>query len=107
MATSTINFKSNTDDKKRFEIFAETVGISVSSLLNSFIKKTIQEQRIPFEISINEEQRLRDARSKKFNAVLADLEKDAKEFRKTMGYKDQDEFKAIEDSIRFRKTGKI
>jgi DNA-damage-inducible protein J len=70
MKTATINFKSNIEDKKRFEIFADAVGISISSLLNSFIKKTIQEQKIPFEISINEEQKLREIKNEKFNQVL-------------------------------------
>ncbi|MDR1235020.1 MAG: type II toxin-antitoxin system RelB/DinJ family antitoxin [Mycoplasmataceae bacterium] len=107
MNSVTINFKASAEDKKRLEIFAETIGISISSLLNSFIKKTIQEQRIPFNIGINEEQNLRNIRNKKFNRTMQELAKDAKELRKMFGYSDDDEFKAMEDAIRFRKTGKI
>jgi antitoxin component of RelBE/YafQ-DinJ toxin-antitoxin module len=46
MGTATINFKADIEDKKRFKIFAETVGISISSLLNSFIKKNYSRTKV-------------------------------------------------------------
>lgn len=51
--TATINFKVDAKLKKQFEYFSDAIGISVSSLLNCFIKRALVEQKIPFEIGID------------------------------------------------------
>ncbi|MEE0403191.1 type II toxin-antitoxin system RelB/DinJ family antitoxin [Megasphaera elsdenii] len=37
--------------KKDFEKFCDSIGMSMSTAVNIFIKKSVGEQRIPFEIS--------------------------------------------------------
>ena len=38
-------------DKKNFEAFCSTVGLTVSSAINLYVKAVLQKQKLPFEIS--------------------------------------------------------
>ena len=51
MAQTTICIRIDTDLKKDFEKFCDSVGMSMSTGINIFIKKSVGEQRIPFEIT--------------------------------------------------------
>lgn len=51
MAQTTICIRIDTDVKKEFETFCDSIGMSMSTAINIFIKKSIGEQRIPFEIT--------------------------------------------------------
>lgn len=53
METLNLNVRVNTNDKKEFELFCNSVGLNVSTAINLFIKKVLREQRIPFEIGID------------------------------------------------------
>lgn len=37
--------------EKDFETFCDSIGMSMSTAVNIFIKKSVREQRIPFEIT--------------------------------------------------------
>ncbi len=50
MEQSTLNVKSNSDDKKKFEQFCNMTGMNVSTAINLFIKTVLREQKLPFEI---------------------------------------------------------
>ena len=53
MSASTIIAKVDENDKRNFSEFCSSVGLSVSSAINIFIKTVIREKRIPFMISQN------------------------------------------------------
>ena len=50
MALATISARIDADDKRIFDSFCSSVGLSSSAALNMFVKKVIREHRIPFEI---------------------------------------------------------
>ena len=51
MAQTTICIRIDDKLKKEFEKFCDSVGMSMSTEINIFIKKSVGEQRIPFEIT--------------------------------------------------------
>lgn len=51
MAQTTIYIRIDADLKKDFETFCDSIGMSMSTAVNIFIKKSVREQRIPFEIT--------------------------------------------------------
>ena len=51
MAQTTICIRIDTDVKKEFETFCDSIGMSMSTAINIFIKKSVGDQRIPFEIT--------------------------------------------------------
>lgn len=50
MAQATISARIDAEDKRRFDEFCDTVGLTASALINVFVKKVVREQRIPFSI---------------------------------------------------------
>ena len=52
MATTTVSFRTDTDLRKKADIFFETVGMTMSTAINLYLRKIVMEQRIPFEISV-------------------------------------------------------
>ena len=46
----TITIRLDSDDKKNFELFCESIGITPSIAINMFIKATLREGKIPFEL---------------------------------------------------------
>lgn len=51
MSQTTICIRIDADLKKDFETFCDSIGMSMSTAVNIFIKKSVGEQRIPFEIT--------------------------------------------------------
>ena len=50
MATTSINIRMDSDLKNQFEAFCQDMGMSMSTAINIFAKKTVREYRIPFEV---------------------------------------------------------
>ena len=50
MALATVSARIDADDKRIFDSFCSSVGLTSSAALNIFVKKVIREHRIPFEI---------------------------------------------------------
>ena len=50
MALATVSARIDAEDKRMFDSFCSSVGLSSSAALNMFVKKVIREHRIPFEI---------------------------------------------------------
>lgn len=50
MESLTLNTRVNADDKREFEKFCNSVGMTVSTAINLFIKTVLREQKLPFEI---------------------------------------------------------
>ena len=51
MAQTTLTASIDPIDKKNFEAFCSTVGLTVSSAINLYVKAVLQKQKLPFEIS--------------------------------------------------------
>ncbi|MCI6097948.1 type II toxin-antitoxin system RelB/DinJ family antitoxin [Veillonellaceae bacterium WCA-693-APC-5D-A] len=51
MAQTTLTARIDPIDKKNFEAFCSTVGLTVSSAINLYVKAVLQKQKLPFEIS--------------------------------------------------------
>lgn len=50
MESITLNVRVNSNDKKEFENFCNSVGMNVSTAVNMFIKTVIRDQKLPFDI---------------------------------------------------------
>ena len=50
MATTTVSFRTDAELRKEADIFFETVGMTMSTAINLYLRKIVMEQRIPFEI---------------------------------------------------------
>lgn len=50
MSQTTISFRVDSEDKKRFEAFCNDTGMNISVAINMFIKTVLRESRIPFDI---------------------------------------------------------
>lgn len=48
--TSIITARVSKEDKEKFELFCQSVGLTASAAINMFIKATIREGEIPFKI---------------------------------------------------------
>lgn len=51
MAYVNVKIRMDSEIKKAFEAFCDDVGLTMTDAFNLFIKKTLNENRIPFEIS--------------------------------------------------------
>ena len=52
MATTTVSFRTDAELRKEADLFFETVGMTMSTAINLYLRKIVMEQRIPFEISV-------------------------------------------------------
>lgn len=49
-ANVNVNIRMNPELKKQFEAFCADMGLTMTTAINIFVKKTVREYRIPFEI---------------------------------------------------------
>lgn len=50
MGTSTICIRIDDDVKKEFQVFCDSIGISVSAAIMIFVKSSLNENKLPFEV---------------------------------------------------------
>ncbi len=50
---ATVSFRMDDATKKKFERLCDDLGMSMSTAFNIFIQKAIQEQGIPFKVTLN------------------------------------------------------
>jgi DNA-damage-inducible protein J len=51
MAMTSINVRVDARDKQLFDNFCAAVGMNMSTAINMFMKATLREQKIPFELA--------------------------------------------------------
>ena len=51
MASTNVNICMDEELKRRFEAFCMDMGMTMTTAFNAFAEKTVQEDRIPFEMS--------------------------------------------------------
>lgn len=51
MATVNVKIRMDSETKEAFEAFCDDVGLTTTDAFTLFVKKTLSENRIPFEIS--------------------------------------------------------
>ncbi len=64
MSTTSITFRADADIKKRFESIAADMGLPVTGLLNAFMKATVREGKLPFDLVSDEYAHKRMIRAK-------------------------------------------
>jgi DNA-damage-inducible protein J len=70
MAQKVVNIRMDEELKTNFENFCKSAGMNISVAINMFVAKVVNEQRIPFEISVDpfysaaNQKRLKDAISR-------------------------------------------
>lgn len=50
--TTLVNIRIDEDDKKEFTKLCNTLGLSVTTAINMFVKQSIREQRIPVDLVV-------------------------------------------------------
>ncbi len=53
MSQTIVNFRIDTEDKISLEQLCDNLGLSLSTAFKIFAKKMIREQRIPFDVSLD------------------------------------------------------
>lgn len=61
MAQATLTARVDAADKINFDAFCSNVGINTSTAINLFVKAVLRENRIPFEITQNQDPFYSDA----------------------------------------------
>jgi len=72
MATATINFRVDADDKKGIEQFCKDVGMNISTAFNLFIKAVLAQRKIPFEVAQPEDPFYRGANWRHIEKAMAE-----------------------------------
>lgn len=74
MAQTNINIRMDEELKKSFDAFCEEVGMSMTTAFTLFAKKTVREQRIPFEISTEPDPFYAPANMERLRRAAADMD---------------------------------
>ncbi len=53
MANTTVNVRMDDKLKKKFDNICTKLGLSMTTAITIFVKKTIRENRLPFEVSLD------------------------------------------------------
>ena len=53
MAMTSINVRVDENDKQLFDSFCAAIGMNMSTAFNMFMKATLREQKIPFELKMD------------------------------------------------------
>lgn len=75
MATTTYSLRMDEGLKKSFDAFCESVGLTATAAINLFAKKTVTEQRIPFEVSAEPRMVAREEARKAFYQLRKEAKK--------------------------------
>lgn len=73
MAQTNISIRVDSELKKQFEKFCSDTGMTMTTAFNIFIKKAVNEQRIPFEITADPF--YSSANMKRLKKAVKDIEK--------------------------------
>jgi len=52
MSQTNVNIRMDADLKKDFDLFCRELGLTMTTAINIYVKKVVNEQRIPFELSL-------------------------------------------------------
>lgn len=81
--TTNISIRMDSELKAQADIFFEELGMNMSTAFNIFVRQSLREGRIPFEISLNQP-------NKETISAMLETEKIAKD-QSVKGYNDLDE----------------
>lgn len=81
--TTNISIRMDSELKKQADILFEELGMSITTAFNIFVRQTLREGKIPFDISINNP-------NKRTVAAMLEAERIAKD-PSVKGYTDMDE----------------
>ena len=52
MPQTNVNIRMDADLKNEFDLFCKEIGLTMTTAINIYVKKVVDEQRIPFELSL-------------------------------------------------------
>ena len=84
-ANINVNIRMNRELKKQFETFCDEVGINMTTAFTMFVKKTLREHRIPFDIGYDK------AESKELASILKEINDMKQHPERYKTYKDSTE----------------
>lgn len=88
MAQTNINIRMDEELKKQFDKFCSDVGMTMTTAICVFAKKTVREQRIPFEITA-EDPFYSDKNLERLAKAVADLNSGKGKEHEIMEVKDE------------------
>jgi DNA-damage-inducible protein J len=74
MAQINVNIRMDAQLKNQFEMFCNTVGLTMSTAFNVFARTTVQRQKIPFEIAVETDDFYSKANMKALDESIRDAE---------------------------------
>ena len=89
MATTNINIRTDSAIKAQAESIFEAFGLNMSTAINMFLRQTIRENGIPFELKLDVPNETTAAAIKEGRMIAAD--------KSIKGYSDMDELKRALD----------
>ena len=70
--TANVNFRIDADIKKKAEKLFSELGLSMSAAYNLFLRQSIREERLPFEIALHVPNRETEAAIEEAEMLLSD-----------------------------------
>lgn len=74
MTQATVNIRMDESTKNQFEKFCSNIGMSMSTAINVFIKQSLKEQKIPFEIKADSDPFYSKANMDRLSKAIEQLE---------------------------------
>jgi len=84
MSQSVLSVRVEDDIKKSFDAFCSNAGLNASVAVNMFIRATLRERRIPFEVSGEYDPFHSEANKKRLLEAVADVNAGRNIVKKTM-----------------------
>ena len=88
MAQISINVRMDEELKKKFEDFCEDIGMSMTTAICVFVKKAVNEQKIPFEITA-QDPFYSTANIKRLEKAITELDEGKGKKHKLIGVEDE------------------
>ena len=74
MAQTTFTIRMDEDVKREFNALCENIGLTMTTAFCVFAKKSVSEQRIPFELTANTDPFFSEANMKHLTSVIDGIE---------------------------------
>ena len=75
MSQINVNIRMDEDLKSQFELFCNNIGLNMTSAFNVFAKTVVRQQRIPFELAVEQDPFYSDFNQKILLKSISELEK--------------------------------
>jgi len=70
MAMTSVNIRMDADVKQRFDYICNELGLNISTAINVFAKAVVRQNKIPFELEIEEDPYFNEATIRRINKAI-------------------------------------